>query len=183
MVLGCLYGLLWRIHHWFGTRKNVRRTHWCYCFRETWRKSHSRSENVTSYFLKKKLSLKNYLFIYLAALGLSRDMWDLVPQPGIKPRPPALGGRHLSHWTIREVPFLLLTIFVLWSLAWSGRSQKDCIDSVIRQKVIVKKSCHLTKVATPYKIYLFFWLCWLLVTPWPFLSLLGSRGSRVCRLQ
>ena len=34
---------------------------------------------------------------------LSYGMWDLVPQPGIKPRPPALGVWCLSHWTTREV--------------------------------------------------------------------------------
>ena len=46
----------------------------------------------------------------LAALGLSCgtqdlscDMWDLVPWPGMKPRPPALGAWSLSHWTTREV--------------------------------------------------------------------------------
>ena len=64
-----------------------------------------------------------YLFIYLAALGLSRStqdlpsllrresslvgarklqtlscgMWDLVPSPGIKPGPPVLGLWSLSH--------------------------------------------------------------------------------------
>ena len=67
-------------------------------------------------------SLGFYLFIYLfilAAPGLSggmRDlqlqhadflvaacMWDLVPPPGIEPRPPALGARSLTHWTTREV--------------------------------------------------------------------------------
>ena len=31
-------------------------------------------------------------------------MWDLVPQPGIEPWPPALGARSLTHWTTREVP-------------------------------------------------------------------------------
>ena len=35
---------------------------------------------------------------------LSCSMWDLVPQPRVKPGPPALGGRSLSHWTTREVP-------------------------------------------------------------------------------
>ena len=30
-------------------------------------------------------------------------MWDLVPRPGIKPGPPALGAWSLSHWTTREV--------------------------------------------------------------------------------
>ena len=36
--------------------------------------------------------------------ALSGGMWDLVPLPGIKPEPPALGARSLSHWTTREVP-------------------------------------------------------------------------------
>ena len=44
------------------------------------------------------------IFMYLTALGLSGSMWDLVPQPGIEPRPSALGTRSLSHWTTRDVP-------------------------------------------------------------------------------
>ena len=43
------------------------------------------------------------MFIYLAALG----MWDLVPPPGIKPGPLALGAPSVSHWTTREVPNIL----------------------------------------------------------------------------
>ena len=35
---------------------------------------------------------------------LSCGMWDLVPRPGIKPGPPALGAWSLSHWTTRAVP-------------------------------------------------------------------------------
>ena len=31
-------------------------------------------------------------------------MYDLVPCPGIEPRPPALGVWYLSHWTTRKVP-------------------------------------------------------------------------------
>ena len=46
--------------------------------------------------------------IYLAALGLSCGMWDLVPWWGIEPRPPALEAQSLSHWTTREVPKLIL---------------------------------------------------------------------------
>ena len=34
----------------------------------------------------------------------SYGMWDPVPQPGIKPRPPALGTWRLSHWTTSKVP-------------------------------------------------------------------------------
>ena len=51
-----------------------------------------------------------YVFIWLhqvfiAECGIfSCSMWDLVPWPGIKPRPPALGVQIFSHWTIREVP-------------------------------------------------------------------------------
>ena len=37
-------------------------------------------------------------------MGLSCGMWDLVPWPGIEPRPAALGVQSLSHWTVREVP-------------------------------------------------------------------------------
>ena len=35
---------------------------------------------------------------------LNCSMWDLVPWPGIKPRPPALGAQTLSHWSTRDVP-------------------------------------------------------------------------------
>ena len=31
-----------------------------------------------------------FFFFFLAALGLSYSIWDLVPQPGIKPMCPAL---------------------------------------------------------------------------------------------
>ena len=62
---------------------------------------------------------KKYLFIYLAASGLSCgifscgmrtlscSMWDLVPWPGIEGGPPALGAWRFNHWTTREVPVLL----------------------------------------------------------------------------
>ena len=49
-----------------------------------------------------------YLFIYLAASGLSCDTRDLVTWPGIKPGPPAVGVRSLSHWTTREVSLWVL---------------------------------------------------------------------------
>ena len=29
-------------------------------------------------------------------------MWDLVPWPGMEPRPPVLGAQSLSHWTTRK---------------------------------------------------------------------------------
>ena len=41
---------------------------------------------------------------WLQQMGsLNCGMWDLVPWPGIKPGPPALGSQSLSHWTTREV--------------------------------------------------------------------------------
>ena len=43
-------------------------------------------------------------FFHLIVPGLSCDMWDQVPWPGIKPGFPALGAQNLSHWTIREAP-------------------------------------------------------------------------------
>ena len=61
---------------------------------------------------------------------LSCGMWDLVPQPGMEPRPPALGARSLSHWITRGVPqshswflpFLHLKHSghqqVLWQIFW-----------------------------------------------------------------
>ena len=35
---------------------------------------------------------------------LSYSAWDLVPQPGIKPGPPAWGEWSPNHWTTRGVP-------------------------------------------------------------------------------
>ena len=43
----------------------------------------------------------------LAVLGLSCSMWDLVPWPGLKPGPSALGTWSLNHWITREVPQLI----------------------------------------------------------------------------
>ena len=49
---------------------------------------------------------KDYLLLFiLSAQGLSCNMWDLVPWPGVEPRPPALGAWSLSHWSTREVPW------------------------------------------------------------------------------
>ena len=43
-------------------------------------------------------------FFFLAILGLSCDLRDLVPWQWAKPRPPALGVWSLGHWTAREIP-------------------------------------------------------------------------------
>ena len=46
---------------------------------------------------------------------LSHGVWDLVPWPGIEPKPPVLGARSLSHWTIREVS---KTSFLKYIFSW-----------------------------------------------------------------
>ena len=52
-------------------------------------------------------------FTNLAVLGLSCGTQDLVPCPGIQPRPPALGAWSLSHWTTKEVPTVFILNYVL----------------------------------------------------------------------
>ena len=37
--------------------------------------------------------------MYLSVPGLSCSIWDLFPQPGIEPGPPALGAQSPNHWT------------------------------------------------------------------------------------
>ena len=69
--------------------------------------------------------------IFLAAcrIFLAACMWDLVPWPGIKPGPPALGARSLNHWTTREVPgphrlffFLIIYLFIYLFIGCVGSS-------------------------------------------------------------
>ena len=59
------------------------------------------SQERRTFILLLFLFLKN---IYLAALGLSYSMQDLVPWPGIKPRAPEVCAQSLSCWATREVP-------------------------------------------------------------------------------
>ena len=73
--------------------------------------SHFQSFFTTTERWKLNCFFKFYLFIYLAAPGLtcsvralSCGIRDLVPWPGIEPGPPALGAWSLNHWTTREVP-------------------------------------------------------------------------------
>ena len=61
-------------------------------------------------------------------------MWDLVPQPGIEPGPPALGVRSRTHWTTREVPVAFSNLHFLIggsSLEWGALRQiKDTPEGV-----------------------------------------------------
>ena len=45
------------------------------------------------------------ILFYLAAL---HGMQDLVPQPGIKPMPPAVEAQSHNHWNSREVTTMAL---------------------------------------------------------------------------
>ena len=45
-----------------------------------------------------------FCWLLVVACGIfSCHMWDLVPWPGMEPRPPALNTQSLSHWITREV--------------------------------------------------------------------------------
>ena len=44
------------------------------------------------------------LLVASCELLVTARMWNLVPRPGIEPRPPELGVQRLTHWTTREVP-------------------------------------------------------------------------------
>ena len=56
------------------------------------------------------------IYFYFAVMGLncttldlfSCGLWDLVPLPGNKPGPPALGAWSASHWTTKEVCEIVL---------------------------------------------------------------------------
>ena len=54
-----------------------------------------------------------YLFIWLHQVLVAARMWDLVPLPGIEPRPPTLGPWSLNHCATREVPRILKYTFLL----------------------------------------------------------------------
>ena len=66
----------------------------------------------------------------VAACGLlvAACIRDLVPQPGIESRPPALGTQSLTHWATREVPpieslLLLLFFWLHWVFVAGSRAQ------------------------------------------------------------
>ena len=72
----------------------------------------------TPWFLKTQT-----ICIYLAVPGLSCSIctlrfgqWDLVPWPGMEPRPPASGAQSLSLRPTREVPLLALMYINFWVL-------------------------------------------------------------------
>ena len=65
---------------------------------EAWSLNHWTSQEVPELY-------PFYYFFYLAALCLRCCIWDLGPQPGIEPGPPAIGAQSLSHWTTKKAPY------------------------------------------------------------------------------
>ena len=57
------------------------------------------------------------------------SMWDLVPRPGIKPGPPALGTWSLSHWTAREVFFVQFWVGTLSGVQPMDFDTASCVNS------------------------------------------------------
>ena len=57
--------------------------------------------------------------------GLSCGMWDLVPWPGIKPRPLALGAQSLTHCTTRKVPSKEFLLSLYRKGNWEHKREND----------------------------------------------------------
>ena len=94
------------------------------------------------------LNIYFYLFIWLhwilVAAGriFSCGMWNLVPQPGIKPRPPALGAWSPSHWATRKVPW---ASFLYTNNEPFAKGIKRTIPFIIASKRIKYLGINLTK--------------------------------------
>ena len=82
------------------------------------------SKCTASYLSLHSFFFSNIYLFYLAALGLICGMWDLVPWPGIEPRPPSLGAQILSHWTTKEVP---VTPFLIVVACLCAKSLQSCL--------------------------------------------------------
>ena len=94
-------------------------------------------------------------------------MWNLVPWPGIKSWPHALGLLSLIHWTTREVPSL-----IYWSRFWDHRGD---IGAKFTQIILSKA---YTDTFSPLKKLFPMSIRNLKVIPLPILSCdLGSRNS------
>ena len=89
-----------------------------------------------------------YLIIHLAAPGLSctcsifsYNMWNIVPKSGIKPGPPVLGARSLSHWT---------TLFQTFKNHRSHSLPKDDIKTRRGPDLTHSSSCQTLVYTRPY---------------------------------
>ena len=93
-------------------------------------------------FFKKYLFI--YLFVYLFWLHrvlVAACMWDLVPRPGIEPRPPALGAQSLTHWTtIVAFRLTALSLKVSKHLASVSKTATICILGTLRLLLFLHKN-------------------------------------------
>ena len=62
------------------------------------------------------------------------SMWDLVPWPRIKPRPPALKAWSLSHWTTGKVKVKSLSHVQLFATPWTAAYQATPSMAFSRQE-------------------------------------------------
>ena len=95
----------------------------------------------------------------MCGLLVAACMWDLVPWPGVKPGPPALGAQSLTHWTTREVPkmhplfffkFLFIYLWLCWVLvsvrgispvaASGGHSSSRCAGLSLSQPLLLRST-------------------------------------------
>ena len=90
--------------------------------------------NPTSFFF---FLNKIYLFVYLAAPGLSYSMRDLFPDQELNPGPQRLEVWSLSHWTTREVlnNFFIKPLRVtgspLWHLQWTWSPENFSVTEIM----------------------------------------------------
>ena len=97
------------------------------------------------------LFFKKYLFIYfwLHWVFAAARVWDLVPRPGIEPRPPALGAWSLNHWTTREVPVLFKDMNVCDMLEMSYKSIMNLAFKGLASREICGSKASLPNCKTP----------------------------------
>ena len=125
------------------------------------------------------LFLKFYLFIWLhrvlviafevfnwSTWTLSCSMWDVVPWPGIEPRPPALGVQSLSRWTTRKVLYFLFQCPCLLTSIF------DHLCAVPASIVFSPLSITFSCLFMSYDFFLVFWT----------LCVKGPSGLRQCPL-
>ena len=148
--------------------------------------SHIARHFSTTYFI-----YFGILFIDLAAPGLSCDMqdllvaaqsWDLVPPPGIEPRPTVLGMQSLSHGTTREDPAILILNPHFFHRYWSSDMyqihNQACPHWLLSHGWFLlepEKRPPITVVLFKIITYLLcFWLCWVFIVVHSLLILVTS---------
>ena len=104
-------------------------------------------------------------------------MWDLVPWPGIEPRPPALAVQSLSHWTTRKFPpflfedrkisfFLLVSSYlkkyphIVCTQLFLGKWMNECIHAGLKIELVTQEKAIRTSHFQDYffsKNWIIFW--------------------------